>query len=304
MGRRGITYEQVEAAADALHAERPGSVTLAAVRAHLGTGSPNTIHKYLKLWDENRPKMSVPPIAIPDDLARSLHGWVLQASTGARAEAEERSVQAQAAADELARVGEDLEAERDQLLAEIVALTTQRDQEQATASERGAEIQRLLADVERERAAARAAQVEAAATQLRAEGQAEQLADLRDRVATLTTAVEVERDARIMAERDAAVIEAKLAGATGELAAAREQVVTLQQELIMSRDQAEDARRAFDARAQQDQARVDQLRQEYEARLDEQRRLLEQARGQVAAAAVEKAQLQGQLAALTASAKK
>lgn len=303
MGRKGITYEQVEAVADALHAERPGSVTLAAVRAQLGTGSPNTIHKFLKMWDENRPKTSAPIVSIPDEVTRALSAWVLQASTESRAVSEERSVQAQAAADELARAGEELETERDQLLAEIVALTTQRDQEQATASERAAEIQRLLGDVERERALAGAAQVEAAAAGLLTKSQASQVIDLQGRVETLTRAIEVERDVRIGAERDAAVVAAKLAGVAGELGAAREQLVVLQQELVLNRDQAEDARRAFDARAQQDQARIDQLRQEYEARLDEQRRLLEQTRGHLAAAAVEKAQLQGQLAALTGPAK-
>ena len=187
MGRHGITYEMVEAAADALLAERPGvTPTLAAVRAHLGTGSPNTIHKYLRMWNENRPKAAAQVLTIPEEISRALSSWVLQQATGSRADAEERSVQAQAAADELAKVGEDLEAERDQLLADIVALTTQRDQHQATAGERSAEIDRLLAEVERERALAGAAQVDAAQARLRAESQVENLSDLKTRVESLS----------------------------------------------------------------------------------------------------------------------
>lgn len=298
MGRKGITYEQVEAAADALHAERPGSVTLAAVRAYLGTGSPNTVHKFLKMWDENRPKTSAPTISIPDDVTRALSNWVVQASTGSRAESEERSVQAQAAADELARAGEELEAERDQLLADIAALTTQRDQEQATANERAVEIQRLMADVERERSLAGAAQVEAAAARLRADSQVEHLVELRERVESLSGAIEVERVARITAEREAAVLSSQLASARGDLAAFRDQVIAMQQDLADARERAEQARSAADARGQQDQARIDQVRQEYETRLDEQRQVLEHTRGQLAAAAVEKALLQERLAAL------
>lgn len=298
MGRKGITYEQVEAAADALHAEQPGSATLSAIRAKLGTGSPNTIHKFLKLWNENRPKTSAPTISIPEEVSKALSNWVVQASTGSRAESEERSVQAQAAADELARAGEELEAERDQLLVDIAALTTQRDQEQAMASERAAEIQRLVADVERERSLAGAAQVDAAAAKLRADSQVEHLAELRARVESLSGAIETERAAHITAARDAAVLAAQLAGVQAEIEAARGQMTALQQDLASARERAEQARSTADTRAQQDQARIDQVRQEYEGRLDEQRRALEMARGQLAASAIEKAQLQERLAAL------
>ncbi|MVW64533.1 hypothetical protein GPY61_31935 [Massilia sp. NEAU-DD11] len=236
MGRKGITYEQVEAAADALDAERPGSATLGAVRAYLGTGSPNTIHKFLKLRDENRPKTSAPTVSIPDEVTRALSNWVVQASTGSRAESEERSLHAQAAADELARTGEELEAERDQLLADIATLTTQRDQEQATASERAAEIQRLLADVERERSLAGAAQVDAAAAKLRADSQVEHLAELRARVDSLSLAIDAERVARTTSEREAAVLAAQLAGVKAELEMARAQAMAAQQDLAATRE--------------------------------------------------------------------
>lgn len=300
MGRPGITYEMVEAAADALIAESPGSTpTLAAVRARLGTGSPNTIHKYLRMWSENRPKTAVQVLAIPEEISKALSSWVLQQSTGSRADAEERLVQAQAAADELARVGEDLEAERDQLLADIASLTTQRDQHQATAGERSAEIERLIAEVERERGLAGAAQIEAAQARLRADAHVEHLAEMRVRVDSLSAGIETERTARTAAERDAAVGAAQLAATRAELDTARAQVVVLQQELATGRERVEQTRSALDARALQDQARLDQVRQEYETRLEEERRALAHARGQLAAAAVETAHLQEKLAAAT-----
>lgn len=285
MGRHGITYEMVEAAADALQAERPGvAPTLAAVRAHLGTGSLNTVHKYLRMWNENRPKAVAQILTIPDDISRALSSWVLQQATGSRADAEERSVQAQAAADELAKVGEDLEAERDQLLADIAALTTQRDQHQATASERSAEIDRLLAEVERERSLAGAAQVDAAQARLRAESQVENLTDLKTRVESLSISIEAERAARTAAERDAAVGVAQLASVTAERDAGRAQALALQQELVVARE-----------RADQIQIGIDQLREQHREEMNGMHQAVDQARDQVLAITAEKFKLQGQL---------
>jgi len=285
MGRHGITYEMVEAAADALQAERPGVMpTLAAVRSHLGTGSPNTIHKYLRMWNENRPKAVAQVLTIPEDISRALSSWVLQQATESRADAEERSVQAQAAADELAKVGEDLEAERDQLLADIAALTTQRDQHQATAGERSAEIDRLLAEVERERALAGAAQVDAAQARLRAESQVENLSDLKTRVESLSISIEAERAARTAAERDVAVGVAQLASVTAERDAGRAQALALQQELVAARE-----------RADQIQIGVEQLREQHREEMNGMHQAVNQARDQVLAITAEKFKLQGQL---------
>jgi len=236
MGRKGITYEQVEAAADALDAERPGSATLEAIRIKIGSGSLGTIHKFLKKRNAERPTKSAPTISIPDEITRALSNWVVQASTGSRAESEERSLQAQTAADELARASEELEAERDQLVADIAAVTTQRDQALATADERGVEIQRLLGDVDRERSLASAAQIDAAQARHGADKQVEYLTEVRKRVESLSAAVEVERTARTAAEREAAVLTAQLAGVKAELEAARVQTTAAQQDLVATRE--------------------------------------------------------------------
>lgn len=290
MGRPGITYEMVEAAADALHAERPGGATLTAVRARLGKGSSSTVHKFLKLWNENRPKVTAPVVAIPEDVAKSLSAWVLQASTGARADAEERSLQAQAAADELARAGEALEVEHDQLLDDIAIVTTQRDQAQATADERAAEIQRLLVEVERERGLAGAAQVDAAQARLRAESQTEHLAEMRTRIESLSAAVDVDRTARTAAEREAAVAAAQLGSARAELEAARGQVAALQQEVASGRD-----------RVEQLLAFSDDLRAQHKNEVGEVHQALDSARAQVLALTTEKFQAQGRVVELERS---
>jgi colicin import membrane protein len=88
MGRVGITYDQVAAAADALLAET-GNATLKAVRDRLGSGGMGTIHKHLTAWNANRPKEPAPPVELPADLARGISTWVTQAATAARAGAEE-----------------------------------------------------------------------------------------------------------------------------------------------------------------------------------------------------------------------
>jgi hypothetical protein len=95
--------------------------------------------------------------------------------------------------------------ERDQLLAEIVALTTQRDQEQATASKRAGAIQRLMGDIVREQDLAGAAQVDAAAARLPADLQVDHLEELRVMAESLSAVIETGRAARTAAERDAAV---------------------------------------------------------------------------------------------------
>ena len=297
MGRPGITYEMVEAAANALSAERPGTTpTLVAIRAHLGdTGSLNTIHRFLKMWSESRPKATTQVLAVPEEITKALSGWVLQQATGSRADAEERLQQAQAAADELARVGADLESERDQLLADIVALTTQRDQHQATADERSAEIERLLAEVERERALAGAAQVEAAQARLRAESQVEQLAEMRTRIETLSVAVDAERTARTAAERDAAVGTAQLAGVRAELETARGQVAALQQDLVTARDRAEQMRAGFDERIQQGRDALEQLRAEHKEEMNGMRQSLDAAKAQLLVTTSDKYKAEGQL---------
>lgn len=301
MARQGVTYEMVEAVAQAMETASPGSATLRAVREQLGTGSPNTIQRHLAAWRENRPKAAVQPLAMPDEVMRALAGWVVQASTGARADAEERAFQAQAAADELARAGEGLEAERDELQVELATITTQRDQALATAEERAAEIRRLLADVERERALAGAAQVDAAQARHRADSQVEQLVELKGRVAELEAAVDAERRARIVAERDLAVSNAKLTDVTAERDELREQLVEVQQELILSRDRADEMRASADKRAREDQDRLDKVRTELEQRLAVERDAVAQARAAAAAAAVEIAQLQERLKATGAA---
>lgn len=234
MARSGITYDQVAAAADVLLLET-GRATQKDVLERLGTGGMGTIHRHLTTWSANRPKESTPAVELPQDIGRALGAWVTQATTAARAATEERLVQAQVAAAELAKNGELLEVELDHFQERIAALTTERDQEQATARARAAEIERLAGDIERERALAGAAQIDAAKAQLKAESQTEQLAELKTEAGRLNAALKAEAQARAEAEKKAAVLESERDAARIDVQAGRERTADLQANLDKSR---------------------------------------------------------------------
>ena len=71
MARPGISYENVQHAADQLVAngDKP---TIQAVRAALGTGSPNTIHKHLQQWRAAQAPAERKAVRLPDELAAAL----------------------------------------------------------------------------------------------------------------------------------------------------------------------------------------------------------------------------------------
>ena len=71
MARPGITYDEVAATADALigRGEKP---TIGAIRADLGTGSPNTIHKHLTAWKAAQAPAERQAARLPDEPASAL----------------------------------------------------------------------------------------------------------------------------------------------------------------------------------------------------------------------------------------
>lgn len=103
-----------------------------------------------------------------------------------------------------------IEDERDALLDQVEQLKTERDQAAATSAERQAEIERLTTDLERERAASNAAQVDAAKSQLRLEAHAGALESLRSDVARLRDELTQSQAVRQAAEQAAAVAAAQL----------------------------------------------------------------------------------------------
>lgn len=216
MARTGITYDEVAQAADAISAggDQP---TIRAVREVLGTGSPNTVHKHLMLWREARPQAAATAPALPDSLTAAISKEIEKAASAARAEIESRLVQIQAEADDLATAGEALEAERNALADQVAVLTTDRDQAQATAAERAAEITRQAEIITREQAAAEAARIDLATARVKVEALSHALDEARAEIQTLRAALDEHRAARQSAEQSAAVLAARMEASASEI---------------------------------------------------------------------------------------
>ena len=216
MAREGITYEQVSAVADALMAEglRPA---IRAVRERLGfTGSPNTIHKHLSAWREARPVAVAAAPELPRALTAAIAAEIARTASEARAEIEARLVQAQGEATDLAAAGEALEGERDELIEQVAALTSERDTLAGKASQQAVDLADQAQRIEREQQAAEAARVELATARLKIEAQAERLTEQGAELERLRQVLEVEGKARIGAEQQAAVLAARLEAATAD----------------------------------------------------------------------------------------
>lgn len=150
---RGITETDVHTAADELVAvgERP---TVERIRAHLGTGSPNTVTRHLDTWWQGlggRLHMQQVQLAVPDapDAVAALAGqWWALALDSAQA-----SLQASLAVDRqvLEEERSALHRERERLEAEASALRAQTEaarQAERLATTQLTELQRLVCRLE------------------------------------------------------------------------------------------------------------------------------------------------------------
>ena len=114
MARKGITYNEVVAVIDKIigSGDEP---TIQKIRGILGTGSPNTIHRHLSQWRNSRPAEQRRAVELPHELADALLKEIERQSADARAEVEERLIEAQDEANELAKAGEEIEEELDSI---------------------------------------------------------------------------------------------------------------------------------------------------------------------------------------------
>ena len=244
MARLGVSYEQVAAAADALvgAGQQP---TIRSVRERLGdTGSPNTIHRHLSDWREARPVAPAAAPELPPALTAAFAQELSRAAAAVRGEIESRLVQAQAEAAELAAAGEALEAERDELLERVAALTRERDRQSGVLAQQAAE----------------GARIEVASARLRVEAQAERVKDQAAEIARLGAALEAAHDGRIAAERDAAVLTARLEAAADRQQRAEDRAKEAAQEAARAVQAADAARAAAEQAMRQAQAERDDAR--------------------------------------------
>jgi chromosome segregation ATPase len=189
------TFDEVAAAASTLHNEGQ-PVTVEAVREAIGSGSSNAIHKHLAAWRAaNAPAPEVPKAEIPEPLAAALADWAQQFAEQSGAGNRDKLAQAESDLEALARSGELLEAERDDLL-------TQLSTANALAAERAEQINRLTVELRDAREVATNALVGKAKDQLAIDGKDRQLADLRSQLERSVASAAIDSDARLAAEMD------------------------------------------------------------------------------------------------------
>lgn len=266
---RGITETDVHTAADELVAagERP---TVDRIRAHLGTGSPNTVTRHLDTWWQGlgrRLHTEQIRLAIPDapDAIATLAGqWWALALDSAKA-----SLQASSAADRrvLEEEGRALHRERERLEAEASALRAQTEaagQAERIATTQLTELQRLvrrleeqLEELAQQRDAATAREVEAQGAKRALEARLQVLQDAaQSERASLTAHVQALEN-RAHAEVDRARQEVK--ELQGRLTAVTKNHAASETSLRQALDEAKTASAEASRSAGSERARADAL---------------------------------------------
>lgn len=202
MSRQEVTSDQVASAADSLQGDGK-RVTIEAVCALLDGASVNAVHKHLTAWRLRHAKPApAPKLDIPEPIATALGQWAQQLAEEAGAGVRDALAQSEEDMQVLLKSGEQFEAEREELLAQVASLTAARDEALATVAERGEEIDQLSAELRNARRIATDALVGKAKDQLAIEGKDSQLADLRAQIERNVAAAAALSDARLNAEME------------------------------------------------------------------------------------------------------
>ncbi|MBA5685932.1 DNA-binding protein [Rugamonas apoptosis] len=202
MPRQEVTLDEVTAAASGLQDEGK-EVSLDTVREALGAGSASAIHRHLAEWRASHIEPPAPPKPeMPAALVAALGNWAQQFAEEAGIGGREALAQAERDMDDLLKAGEELEAARDELQAQLASVTIARDQALALAAERGEDIDRLRAELRDARQVATDALVGKAKDQLAIGGKDDQLADLRQQIERNVAASAAQSDARLKAEME------------------------------------------------------------------------------------------------------
>jgi colicin import membrane protein len=209
MPRTGVSEDQVAAIADAIVAEgnRP---TLAAVRLRLGTGGGNTIHRHFCKWRLNRPGKPAVAAQMPAAIVEAFNLELERVAAQARADSEDRLVETQMEAAELAEIGEALEVELEEVSAVCSGIVLQRDALLKELEEKNLKIDNLTKELERERYSVELARTELAQVRNKVEILTLSVAELTKSAVELKDNHVVEVSARIAAEKEAAVLVARL----------------------------------------------------------------------------------------------
>jgi colicin import membrane protein len=230
MARSGITYNEVITAIDSIimNGEEP---TIQRIRECLGTGSPNTIHKYLVAWRGSRPVEARQAPGLPAELQAALVKEIDRQSAEARSWVEKSLIEIQKEAATLAKAGEELEEINIALQEQNQKLMAEREQQTALANVHQREIESLKADLDIERKSAEQARIVVALNQnkietLEKEGNLinTKLAEaINDKINALA--------AQVVAEKSLAVAESQLENEKATVADLRQRLTESQAEI-------------------------------------------------------------------------
>jgi chromosome segregation ATPase len=188
MSRQEVTPGQVAAAADSLQNDGK-RVTIEAVCEMLDGASVNAVHKHLSAWRRAHAKPAeTPKLDIPEPIATALGKWAQQLAEEAGVGVRDALAQSEEDLEVLLKSGEQFEAEREELLAQVARL--------------GEEIDQLSTELRDARRIATDALVGKAKDQLAIEGKDSQLADLRLQIERNVAAAAALSDARLNAEME------------------------------------------------------------------------------------------------------
>lgn len=256
---RGVTESDVHEAADALVAdgERP---TVERIRAHLGTGSPNTVVRWLETWWQGLgPRLAtdrqirITTANVPEAVASLAGQWWTLALDHARVHADEALATDRAY---LLDVRETLERDRHTMQAELARLkssTHEAQQAEQLAAARSSELERLVEQLQRQLAELGQQRDALALRATGAEGASEML---RIQLQELQDAARAERDTlsqHIRTTEDRA---------HAEIDRARQESKQAKQQLATSRREAALTERQLDEALDRAQGNVSELRQD------------------------------------------
>lgn len=209
MARPGITYNEVALAIDALIAggEEP---TINRVREHLGTGSPNTVHRHLTAWRASRPVEQRKAPELPADLASAIVREIERQASEARSDVEKALVEAQKESVTLAKSGEEIEELNGSLEEKNAELAAERERLTALSDERHDEIKNLNGKLDAERKSLEEAHIAIAQGRNKIESLELVTVELKDRIKELSGELKAAEKGCVNAEKAAAVSEAKL----------------------------------------------------------------------------------------------
>jgi DNA repair exonuclease SbcCD ATPase subunit len=201
-----VTFDQVAAVASGLQdAGQP--VTVEAVRAALADdgidAAANGIYKHLAEWRADHEKAPEPPRAeLPPALLADLADWARRYAQDAGAADRDALARADSDMQALLDAGNELEAARDDLTAQVAGISGERDDALASLAERDDVIERLTAELANARQVAMDALVGKAKDQLAIEGKDAQIADLRAQIERNVAAQAALSDARLTAQME------------------------------------------------------------------------------------------------------